>query len=487
MGEIYNAPIDDSDKFAHILKPQNDDELWDAVRQYVGIEIPREKVCEEHVAPFTAFADAYFARSPVSVWIASRGFGGKSVMLAALGFIEAVTLGASVNLLGGSGEQATRVHEYMKGDEPNLSDKYWGWASAPIELLESDPTKRETKLANLGRIRVLMASQKSVRGPHPQRLRLDEVDEMAVDIFTASLGQAMQARGILDQTVLSSTHHKPQGTMTEIIKMATEKQWPVYKWCYKETATSWLTDEMIARKRVTTGSSQWGVEYDLDTPTGEGLGIDTESIERMFSRDLGVFKGKLGEYIEIEPPVAFCLDCKLEDTPGKFRQNRQWVCPKCRSNRVRRAKYATGADWAKDVDFTDIWTFRTDVSPMMLVAYERQGRKPWPAMISKFNKRCQRYPGNNTHDETGIGKVIADYIKVKTKGFEMIGKARKRLISDYIISIEAGEYIAPYIETVYNEHVYVTNDELYGTGHLPDSICAGALAARPTHRGTWSR
>jgi hypothetical protein len=39
-----------------------------------------------------------------------------------------------------------------------------------------------------------MASQASVRGPHPHRLRLDEVDEMALDIFDAAMGQTLEGR-----------------------------------------------------------------------------------------------------------------------------------------------------------------------------------------------------------------------------------------------------------------------------------------------------
>ena len=37
----------------------------------------------------------------------------------------------------------------------------------------------------------LTASQKSVRGPHPPSLLLDEIDEMDLEIFDAALGQPM--------------------------------------------------------------------------------------------------------------------------------------------------------------------------------------------------------------------------------------------------------------------------------------------------------
>jgi hypothetical protein len=42
--------------------PESDDELYELTWTLTGIRIPRHAVCVEHEAPFTAFADAYFAR-----------------------------------------------------------------------------------------------------------------------------------------------------------------------------------------------------------------------------------------------------------------------------------------------------------------------------------------------------------------------------------------------------------------------------------------
>ena len=50
------------------------------------------------------------------------------------------------------------------------------------------------------------------------------------------------------------------------------------------------------------------------------------------------------------------------------------------------------------------------------------------------------------------------------------------MLSNYINAIEDGAIIAPDIEFMHNEHKYASVDSVYGRGHLPDSICAGALA-----------
>ena len=51
--------------------PTDDDALYDWVADHLGVQIPRRACCPEHRAPCDAFADAYFARSPIAVWVAS--------------------------------------------------------------------------------------------------------------------------------------------------------------------------------------------------------------------------------------------------------------------------------------------------------------------------------------------------------------------------------------------------------------------------------
>jgi hypothetical protein len=64
------------------------------------------------------------------------------------------------------------------------------------------------------RIVALMASTKSVRGPHPQRLRLDEVDEIKQGDPGRRPGPADGKGGIKSHVVGASTHQYPDGTMT---------------------------------------------------------------------------------------------------------------------------------------------------------------------------------------------------------------------------------------------------------------------------------
>jgi hypothetical protein len=82
------------------------------------------------------------------------------------------------------------------------------------------------------------------------------------------------------------------------------------------------------------------------------------------------------------------------------------------------------------------------------------------------------------HDATGLGNVIDDYITGDAEGVVMTGKDRDALFTDYILAIEKGEIEAPMIRFMEGEHKYATVDDLYGSGHPPDSIVAGAMAYR---------
>jgi len=465
---------DAAPKYRQLAVPQTDDELHAWVLHHLNVDVPRVKVCENHCAPFTAFADAFFARDPISVWHASRGFGGKSFMLATLATAEA-ELRMKVNLLGGSGEQAERVLNYIYGEE--VDDVMLRAPNAPTYLIdggiEQGTLKRKTEFNHGGYLRALMASQRSVRGPHPERLRLDEIDEMDIAIFDSAMGQTMALReatlGIKSQTVASSTWHNANGTMTEILDRAEKRGWPVYQWCYKENLQSvggWLPDGEVDNKRRQVTSVMFDIEYDLQEPNPGDRGIDQDAIREMFKDSLGKFKGDQSERCKIEGPE-------------------------------RGAVYINGTDWAKRQDWTVCLTYKElrayddpseedEGQPMLrLVNFERTGRSKWPVLVGRMEQRLRTYGENSdiysAHDETGIGDVISDYMSddLNSEGVWMSGRLRATILSDYITAVEHGYIECPNIDWMRTEHELASVDDIYGGGennHLPDTIAAAALA-----------
>jgi len=223
---MSTVPAFDKQKIFKRL-PQDDDELWWVVFALWGVKIPQHSCCPSHSAPFDAFAEAFFARVPVSVWKASRGFGGKSFQLALLAATEAAVLGATSAVLGGSGAQSANVHDHFSS--------LWSSPNSPRGLLVKENVMLTT-LSNGAYVKALTASQTSVRGLHPNRLRMDEIDEMDNKILESAQGQPMRNRKkkIDTQTVMSSTHQYPDKTMFIILAKAKERGWPVHEWCIAE-------------------------------------------------------------------------------------------------------------------------------------------------------------------------------------------------------------------------------------------------------------
>lgn len=433
---------------------RTDEELFDYTRNVLGVAVPRVAVRAGHAAPFEAYADAYFARHPVSVWLGARGLAGKTFLLATLGWVEAVTLRANVSILGGSGDQSEKVLEYLTG--------FWSRPAAPVAALESEPTARRVQLIWGNKIRALTASQKQARGGHPERLRLDEVDEMDWRLLQAVMGQPMARAGVDSQTVLSSTYHNPDGTMSKVLALARDKGWPVYTWGYDETLEphGWLTRRQLERKRQELTAEMWRIEVEMEEPSVEGRAFMPECVEAMFvGPELTVEEN---EEREFEPPV-----------------------PPDPETGEPRASYATGADWGQTTDFTELVTYRTDVRPMRLVAYRYMRRRRYPEMVAKLDERLARYPGSASHDYTGVGRV-GEFLEAPVEDVTMVGQRRHDLLTDYVLSVERGELVAPRVGRLYRQHLYCRNRDLFGHGegyHPPDGVVASAMARRAAGRG----
>ena len=187
-----------------------DPEVLAWVEATFGVRIPAVACCPGHVAPATAFLDALFARSPVALWIASRGFGGKTTLLAVLAAATAILFETDVTILGGSGQQSVRVVERLH--------QLWKAGRVPRAWFASEPGLYKTAFVWGNTIQALTASQTAVRGAHPTRLLLDEIDEMDLRLDAAQ-GQPMDRASVQAQTVISSTHQHPDGTMTTVLQL----------------------------------------------------------------------------------------------------------------------------------------------------------------------------------------------------------------------------------------------------------------------------
>lgn len=225
--------------------PEDDDQLWLWVKLNLGIEIPREPVCEGHDAPFRFLADAYFNRHPAIIGMGNRG-GGKTFLVALLHWlnsrfkpgIESCTFGATEN-------QSLRCYSHLKN-----------WIYDDDGNRRSDiksSVMRETTWKTGSKVEVLAGTPEAVNGPHPQVVHGDEVELMREDTWQESRNMAVSKSFTDKKTgervvypsmeILTSTRKSLQGRMQQLIdgieearKAGKVPSYHLVVWCIFEIA-----------------------------------------------------------------------------------------------------------------------------------------------------------------------------------------------------------------------------------------------------------
>lgn len=459
-------------------------ELEMFIRHVLGVRIPNTHVCPNHCTPFEALADAVFGANEVMVIKASRGLAGKTVVVATIGAVVALTLAVDGALLGGSSDQSENI---LKNQQ-----KFWqhaggvlAWEGQEVPRMDSgnyvdgDPLASITRFTAGNTLTALTASEKSVRGGHAPLLVVDEADEVKISLIDSALGMPQDQAGmggevVRARSVLSSTWQHPNGTMTELIKRARLRHgWKLYTWCYRECLThefvawrqddagrwelvldysrpipgGWLTKEQVERKRRTMSVVAWDTEVEDGEPSPESRAFDPRAVAAMFRRDLG--------------------ENMNED---------EWAV--CMEEPVAGAVYALGADWARAQDWSVFVVLRVDEHPYRVVYVERAQREGWKTIIARFDAVSLRYNINGAaaHDATGIGDVIDQYLETLATGVVMRGNPRTELFSDYILAVEHGNIVSPFISYFEDAHRRCSRDDLFGAGHPPDEVVAASMA-----------
>ena len=269
---------------------------------------PHPSHCKDHVSPLDAIWAAYAELDDFSIWYAMRG-SGKTYNVSLLGWLESVFKpNCLTTVLGGSLEQSTKAVAYLSNlwDLPRVKD------IRKKLLVNNQVAGRGFKTHHGSSITALAASSKSVRGPHPQKLRLDELDEMDRVIYEASLGQPKSKHGISDNIVISSTLHKAFGLMTEVIDEREKTGAQLYKWCVEEVREPrgfWTNGEIERKKRQLT-VAMYDSEYLLKRPQIGDTIFDFESVDRAYQR--AIKKNiKHNKNIETEAGIDWGYSCTV--------------------------------------------------------------------------------------------------------------------------------------------------------------------------------
>ncbi len=232
--------------------PMTKQDLRNYVKVFLGIDIPDKAICPEHDSPMdylwhTFSAD--FPKGPNSqavishskseilnlkseiprlnadciVW-ANRA-GGKTELAAVATLLDCIFKpSCQVRILGGSGEQSSRMYEYLTGFLHRGFDQF----------LAGPALKTKCRFANGSAVEVLTQSPMSVRGQHIQKLRCDEVELFDEAVFAAAKFTTQSTANLLAAMELISTMHRPYGLMQKVVASAPQFNTPIFKWCMFE-------------------------------------------------------------------------------------------------------------------------------------------------------------------------------------------------------------------------------------------------------------
>ena len=212
-------------------RPKTKWDLKNYVKVFLRLDIPDKRICPEHNSPmdylwhsFSAdFTANKAANADAIVW-ANRA-GGKTELAAVATLLDCVFKpNCQVRILGGSGEQAGRMYEYLTGF---LRTGFEDFLAGAVR-------KDKCSFANGSAVEVLTQSPMSVRGQHIQKLRCDEVELFDEDVFAAAKFITRSKAGLVAAMEMISTMHRPYGLMQKIVSSAGQFGTPVFKWCLWE-------------------------------------------------------------------------------------------------------------------------------------------------------------------------------------------------------------------------------------------------------------
>jgi len=192
----------------------------------VGTHVNCRETEPSHCSPFRFLSDITLAAG--KEWIAWANRAGSKSYLAALSvWLRSSTVPRlETTILGGSLEQSQKAYKAI--------DSFWAVSGMGEELLEKPPLRRSTVWKSGSQVAVLTASSRSVRGPHPQVLIMDEIDEMPQEIYDAALSQPTSKYGAASMLGRLSTNHHLGGVMDQALDRARAAGMPLYKWCVWE-------------------------------------------------------------------------------------------------------------------------------------------------------------------------------------------------------------------------------------------------------------
>jgi hypothetical protein len=194
--------------------------------EYLGITIPKKKICPNHMAPFDIICDIYFNKPSISLWISSRG-SGKTYLLSNLD-IAHLTTKKNFDIIHSAAiqYQSERAYEYFSKSlkEENIQ-----------KILDGEPTRNKTTTLNDSSLSLITMTWQGTNSPHVPLLVIDEV-ELIKDwsLIQEALCIPQSSSEYRAQTTMMSTRKWDNGIVQRIVDESEERNIKVYESCIFE-------------------------------------------------------------------------------------------------------------------------------------------------------------------------------------------------------------------------------------------------------------
>ncbi|MFP4354052.1 MAG: hypothetical protein ACLFUJ_02925 [Phycisphaerae bacterium] len=193
--------------------------LWAVIRTYFSVTLAHRSFSPGHSTPLDFISDALAnPGSDIAAW--SCRSGGKTLCASILAALEfAHCKGLQGRVLSGSQQQAKNLY------------RYWAdWCNTPLRNFLDEKVASTITRINGGQMEILSASQQAVRGPKVNRLFADELDEIEPEVDAAAAGMVVSRDGIPGRTVYTSTWHRTDGPMGQLIERSEHTDLRLHRW-----------------------------------------------------------------------------------------------------------------------------------------------------------------------------------------------------------------------------------------------------------------
>ncbi len=227
--------LDSKGDFKH--PPKNDNELWEFVKLAYGIKMPRKVITPGHSSPCKFLCDLFFERVKNALGFANRA-GGKTYSVALLNHLDLVfKKKCEIASAGAVRDQADKCYRYFVAfcEFPWFRDLCNDFRRVTGREFMVQSVKSLTVFGNQSRMEIITGTEKGLRGPHPHKARIDEIDLIPWDILQTGLSMAKSGDGLRGQNVFTSTRQQQDASMQRMLDGSAEKGIEVYEWNIWET------------------------------------------------------------------------------------------------------------------------------------------------------------------------------------------------------------------------------------------------------------